>query len=35
MGRKTTVWIFQATSWRICKRVFLDMATQGKPNERN
>ena len=34
MGRKTTVWIIQATNWRDCKPEALDIAKQGKPQER-
>ena len=35
MGRKTTVWIFRETSkWNLTQED-LDMATKGKPEERN
>ena len=35
MGRKTTVWIFQATNKRILTRQDLDMAKKGKSYKRN
>ena len=35
MGRKTTVWILQATNWENCTRDDLDMAKKRKPPERN
>ena len=35
MGRKTTIWTFQATSKQNLTRENLDIAKKGKPKERN
>ena len=35
MGRKTSVWIFQATILRDCSREDLNMDKQEKPQKRN
>ena len=35
MGRKLTVWIFQATNWQDCSREDMDMVKKKKSQERN
>ena len=35
METKTTVWIFQATTWQNLIREDINMATKGKPKEKN